>query len=139
MQDRKNEVWSYDNRLLEIGNKVKVVKDIEINIPNLTSFIVGQGVTGIITGFTEDNQVEVDSKASGKFISDGKNLEKITLTPLEKDLIALLKDITYQTGYMTNSWGDTSMLSQMAIEDQISPWSIEKEVTKFAEKYDLQL
>jgi hypothetical protein len=139
MQDRKKEVWSYDNRLLEIGNKVKVVKDIEINIPNLTSFIVGQGVTGIITGFTEDNQVEVDSKASGKFISDGKDLEKITLTPLEKDLIALLKDITYQTGYMTNSWGDTSMLSQMAIEDQISPWSIEKEVTKFAEKYDLQL
>jgi hypothetical protein len=67
------------------------------------------------------------------------DLEKITLTPLEKDLIALLKDITYQTGYMTNSWGDTSMLSQMAIEDQISPWSIEKEVTKFAEKYDLQL
>jgi hypothetical protein len=134
MQDKKKEVWSYDNRLLEIGNKVKVVKDID-----LTSVTIGQGVTGIITGFTEDNRPEVDSKAGGKFICNGKHLEKITLTPLEKDLIALLKDITYQTGYMTNSWGDTSMLSQMAIEDQISPWSIEKEVTKFAEKYDLNL
>ena len=134
MQNRKKEVWSYDNRLLEIGNKVKVVKDID-----LTSVTIGQGVTGIITGFTEDFRPEVDSKAGGKFICNGEHLEKITLTPLEKDLIALLKDITYQTGYMTNSWGDTSMLSQMATEDQISPWSIEKEVTKFAEKYDFKL
>ena len=134
MQNRKKEVWSYDNRLLEIGNKVKVVKDID-----LTSVTIGQGVTGIITGFTEDFRPEVDSKAGGKFICNGEHLEKITLTPLEKDLIALLKDITYQTGYMTNSWGDTSMLSQMATEDQISPWSIEKEVTKFAEKHDFKL
>ena len=134
MQNRKKEVWSYDNRLLEIGNKVKVVKDID-----LTSVTIGQGVTGIITGFTEDFRPEVDSKAGGKFICNGEHLEKITLTPLEKDLIALLKDITYQTGYMTNSWGDTSMLSRMAIEDKISPWSIEKEVTKFAEKHDFKL
>ena len=57
----------------------------------------------------------------------------------EKDLAELLKDIKYQTGYMTNSWGDTSMLSQMAIEDKISPWSIEGEVDKFMEKHNIKL
>ena len=55
----------------------------------------------------------------------------------KKDLIDLFEDIVYQTGYMTNSWGDTSMLSQMAIEDQISPWSIESEVDKFKRKYNI--
>ena len=55
----------------------------------------------------------------------------------KKDLIDLFEDIIYQTGYMTNSWGDTSMLSQMAIEDQISPWSIESEVNKFKRKYNI--
>tara|TARA_R100001079_G_C4298699_1_gene90271 strand:- start:136 stop:369 length:234 start_codon:yes stop_codon:yes gene_type:complete len=57
----------------------------------------------------------------------------------DKDLKELLKDIQYQTGYMTGSWGDTSMLSQMAIEDGISPWSIESEVEKFAKKYNIKL
>lgn len=40
---------------------------------------------------------------------------------------------------MTNSWGDTSMLSQMAIEDGISPWSIESDLVKFAKKYNIKL
>ena len=29
--------------------------------------------------------------------------------------------------------------NQMAIEDKISPWSIESEVTKFAKKYNIKL
>ena len=38
----------------------------------------------------------------------------------------LFRDIKYQTDYMEGSWGDTSMLSRMALEDDISPWSIEE-------------
>ena len=131
---KNKEVWSNNNASLQIGDYVKVVKDIE-----LTSVTIGQGVTGMITNFTDDNRPEINSKSAGKFICESEYLDKVHLTYLEKEVIKLLKDIKYQTGYMTNSWGDTSMLSQMAIEDQISPWSIEKEVTKFAEKYDLQL
>ena len=69
----------------------------------------------------------------------GYNLRKIIPTTFEKDLAELLKGIQYQTGYMTNSWGDTSMLSQMAIEDGISPWSIESDLVKFAKKYNIKL
>ena len=66
------------------------------------------------------------------------NMKKvINQDQFKKDLIDLFEDIIYKTGYMSNSWGDTSMLSQMAIEDQISPWSIESEVNKFKEKYNI--
>ena len=58
---------------------------------------------------------------------------------MKKDLIALFKDIKYCTGYMTESWGDTDMLSRMAREDKISPWSIEGEVDKFMLKHNIKL
>ena len=77
----------------------------------------------------EKNQINIE----------GLNLRKITPSAFEKDLAELLKGIQYQTGYMTNSWGDTSMLSQMAIEDGISPWSIESDLEKFAKKYNIKL
>tara|TARA_Y100001973_G_scaffold95137_1_gene148102 strand:+ start:365 stop:784 length:420 start_codon:yes stop_codon:yes gene_type:complete len=132
----KKEAKDVNGRLLKVGDKVKVVEDIKY--PTVT---IGQGVIGHIHAFTEDNNPQVSYKHDNGtgFICSGSSLEKIDLTSLEKDLIALLKDITYQTGYMTNSWGDTSMLSQMAIEDKISPWSIESEVEKFAKKHDLKL
>jgi hypothetical protein len=58
---------------------------------------------------------------------------------MEKDLIKLLKDIKYKTGYMTGSWEDHKMLKRMSIEDGISPWSIEGEVDSFVEKHKLNL
>ena len=58
---------------------------------------------------------------------------------MEKDIIKLLKDIKYQTEYMTGSWGDTNMLSQMAREDKISPWSIDGEIDAFVKKYKINL
>ncbi len=54
-------------------------------------------------------------------------------------LKVLLKDIKYQTGYMSQSWGDTSMLSRMAREDKISPWSIEEAVDKFCKDNNINL
>ena len=66
-----------------------------------------------------------------------KNHKITNQDQFKKDLIDLFEDIVHQTGYMTNSWGDTSMLSQMAIEDQISPWSIEGEIDKFRRKYNI--
>ena len=128
------EVWSNNNASLQVGDYVKVVRDIKY--PTVT---IGQGVTGIITSFTDDNRPQINSKSAGKFICESEYLDKVHLTHLEKEVIKLLKDIKYQTGYMTNSWGDNSMLSQMAIEDKISPWSIESEVEKFAKKHDLKL
>ena len=132
----KKEAKDVNGRLLKVGDKAKVVGDFKY--PTVT---IGQGVIGHIHAFTDDNNPQVSYKYDGGtgFICSGSDLEKINLTSLEKDLIALLKDITYQTGYMTGSWGDTSMLSQMAIEDGISPWSIESEVEKFAKKHDLKL
>ena len=40
---------------------------------------------------------------------------------------------------MTNSWGDSNMLSRMAIEDKISPWSIEEQVNYFVKKHNIQI
>lgn len=54
-------------------------------------------------------------------------------------LKALLKDIKYQTDYMSGSWGDTSMLSRMAREDNISPWSIEEQIDKFCKENKINL
>ena len=129
------EVWSNNNASLQVGDYVKVVRDIKY--PTVT---IGQGVTGIITSFTlDEKRPEINSKSAGKFICESEYLDKVHLTHLEKEIIKLLKDIKYQTGYMTNSWGNTSMLSQMAIEDKISPWSIEGEVDKFMEKHNIKL
>ncbi len=58
---------------------------------------------------------------------------------IKKDLIALFKDIKYCTGYMTDNWSDTDMLSRMAREDKISPWSIESEVDKFLIAHNIKL
>ena len=58
---------------------------------------------------------------------------------IKKELISLFKDIKYQTGYMSGSWGNTKMLSQMARQDGISPWSIESDLEKFAKKYNIKL
>ena len=123
-----------NGRLLKVGDKVKVVEDIKY--PTCT---IGQGVIGHIHAFTEDNNPQVSYKHDNGtgFICLGSNLEKIDLTRFEKDLIALFKDIKYCTGYMTDNWGDTDMLSRMAIEDKISPWSIEAEVDKFMLKHNI--
>jgi len=51
----------------------------------------------------------------------------------------LFRDIKYQTDYMEGSWGDTSMLSRMALEDDISPWSIEKAIDKFCRENKINL
>lgn len=51
----------------------------------------------------------------------------------------LFKDIKYQTDYMEGSWGDTSMLSRMAREDGISPWSIEEAIDKFCKENNIKL
>ena len=51
----------------------------------------------------------------------------------------LFRDIKYQTDYMEGSWGDTSMLSRMALEDDISPWSIEEAIDKFCRENKINL
>ena len=51
----------------------------------------------------------------------------------------LFRDIKYQTDYMEGSWGDTSMLSRMALEVDISPWSIEKAIDKFCRENKINL
>ena len=40
---------------------------------------------------------------------------------------------------MTNNWGNTEMLSMMARQDGISPWSIEDDLVSFAKKYNIKL
>ena len=67
-------------------------------------------------------------------------MESDKLRIIEKDkLKKLFKDIKYQTEYMTGSWGDSNMLSRMAREDKISPWSIEEEINKFCKENDINL
>ena len=132
----KIEAKDVNRRPLNVGDKVKVVADIKY--PTVT---IGQGVIGHIESFTDDGhpQVSYNYDNGTGFICSGSSLEKINLTSLEKDLIALFKDIKYCTSYMTNSWGDTDMLSRMAREDKISPWSIEGEVDKFMLKHNIKL
>lgn len=133
MKNTKNSVWPKHGSILKVGDKVEVAHDIKY--PTVT---IGQGVIGYVSAFTEDNRPEIKSDV-GNFICDGQDLIKITLSKLEQDLVALLKDIKYQTDYMTNSWGDSDMLDRMAIEDQISPMSIRKEVNNFVSKHNLDL
>ena len=132
----KKEAKDVNGRLLKVGDKVKVVEDIKY--PTCT---IGQEGIGHIHAFTGDGSPQVSYKHDDGtgFICLGSSLEKIDLTNLEKDLIALFKDIKYCTGYMTDSWGDTDMLSRMAREDKISPWSIEGEVDKFMLKHNIKL
>jgi len=51
----------------------------------------------------------------------------------------LFRDIKYQTDYMEGSWGDNVMLSRMAREDDISPWSIEELIDKFCKENKINL
>jgi hypothetical protein len=53
---------------------------------------------------------------------------------LKLDLEKLFKDILFQTHHMTNHHGDSNVLSQMAIQDGISSWSIEDKIRVFAEE-----
>lgn len=133
MKNKKQNVCSSLNQLLEVGNKVRVAHDIKY--PTVT---IGQGVVGYVKGFTEDNRPEVKSDV-GNFICEGKDLVKIVPSKLEKDLITLLKNIKYITGYMSESWGDKEMLSRMAKEDGISPWCIDQRIYTFATKHNLDL
>jgi len=54
-------------------------------------------------------------------------------------LKTLLKDIKYQTDYMSESWGDNVKLARMAREDEISPWSIEEVIDKFCKENKINL
>tara|TARA_B100000029_G_C17191956_1_gene820989 strand:- start:194 stop:379 length:186 start_codon:yes stop_codon:yes gene_type:complete len=58
---------------------------------------------------------------------------------MEKDLIELLKNIKYQTGYIAGSYNDPSMLSRMAIEDKISPEEIDSDIDAFCKKHNIKL
>jgi len=128
------EVLSRGGVVLKIGDKVELLENYISD-----SWTVDAGVTGTITQLFDNGVVRLDIEEKNQINVRGLNLRKIIPNAFEKDLAELLKDIQYQTGYMTNSWGDTSMLSQMAVEDKISPWSIESEVTKFAKKYNIKL
>lgn len=132
----KKDALDKNNRPLKVGDKVKVVRDIKY--PTNT---IGQGVIGLIHAFTDDGYPQVSYKHDNGtgFICSGSYLEKIDLSSLEKDLAELLKGIQYQTGYMTNNWGNTEMLSMMARQDGISPWSIEDDLVSFAKKYNIKL
>ena len=133
MKNKKQSVWSSLNQLLEVGSKVRVAHD--IIYPTVT---IGKGVIGYVKGFTEDNRPEIKSDV-GNFICEGEDLVKIVPSKYEEDLITLLKNIKYITGYMSESWGDKEMLSRMAKEDGISPWSIDMRIYTFATKYNLDL
>ena len=128
------EVLSRAGVVLNVDDKVELLE-----FYKSASWEVEAGVKGTITELFDNGVARLDIGEKTQINVRGINLKKIVPTAFEKDLAELLKDIQYQTGYMTNSWGDTSMLSQMAIEDKISPWSIESEVTKFAKKYDIKL
>ena len=128
------EVLSRGGVVLNIGDKVELL---ETYISD--SWTVDAGVTGTITELFDNGVVRLDIEEKNQINVRGLNLKKIIPSAFDKDLKELLQGIQYQTGYMTNSWGDTSMLSQMAIEDKISPWPIESEVTKFAKKYNIKL
>jgi len=52
----------------------------------------------------------------------------------KKDLIALLKNILYQTHYIGGAYHNVDMLRQMRMEDKISPFSIEDEIKTFCKK-----
>jgi len=63
-----------------------------------------------------------------------------TDTKLEKtDVEKLFQDILFQTHHMTNHHGNSEVLSQMAIQDGISSWSIEDKIRVFAEEHGIEL
>tara|TARA_Y100000114_G_scaffold129457_1_gene126870 strand:+ start:45 stop:440 length:396 start_codon:yes stop_codon:yes gene_type:complete len=128
------EVLSRGGVVLNIGDKVELLENYISD-----SWTVDAGVTGTITELFDNGVVRLDIEEKNQINVRGLNLKKIIPSAFDKDLKELLQGIQYQTGYMTNSWGDTSMLSQMAIEDEISPWSIESDLVKFAKKYNIKL
>lgn len=130
-------MYDVDKNPLRKGNKVQVVKEIKyVNGPTIKV-----GTIGYVDEFTteekpEDKHIQLKSdETKNGFIISGSYLKKVDPANFEKDLKDLLKDIIYQTEYMTDSWGDSSMLSQMAREDKISPWSINSEVINFMRKH----
>ena len=129
-----NKVYSRNNTVLNIGDEVVILEQYKSD-----SWTIDKGVKGTITELFDNGVARLDIGEKTQINITGVNLRKIIPTTFEKDLAELLKGIQYQTGYMTNSWGDTSMLSQMAIEDRISPWSIESDLEKFAKKYNIKL
>tara|TARA_R100001460_G_scaffold30362_1_gene59947 strand:+ start:43 stop:465 length:423 start_codon:yes stop_codon:yes gene_type:complete len=133
-------MYDVNKKPLRKGNKVQVVKEIKY----CGGPIIKVGTIGYVDNFTtEENpekkhiQVKSEETKNG-FIIHGSYLKKIDPSDFEKDLVSLFRDIIYQTEYMTDSWGDTSMLSQMAREDKISPWSINSEVLNFMKKHKIQ-
>ena len=129
-----NKVYSRNGLVLNIGDKVEILEQYKSD-----SWTIDVGVKGTVTELFDNAVSRLDIGEKTQINIKGYNLRKIIPTTFEKDLAELLKGIQYQTGYMTNSWGDTSMLSQMAIEDGISPWSIESDLVKFAKKYNIKL
>ena len=129
-----NKVYSRNNTVLNIGDEVVILEQYKSD-----SWTIDKGVKGTITELFDNGVARLDIGEKPQINITGVNLRKIIPSAFEKDLAELLKGIQYQTGYMTNSWGDTSMLSQMAIEDGISPWSIESDLEKFAKKYNIKL
>ena len=129
-----NKVYSRGREVLNIGDKVEILEQYKSD-----SWTIDVGVKGTVTELFDNAVARLDIGEKNQINIDGLNLRKITPSAFEKDLAELLKGIQYQTGYMTNSWGDTSMLSQMAIEDGLSPWSIESDLVKFAKKYNIKL
>ena len=129
-----NKVYSRGREVLNIGDKVEILEQYKSD-----SWTIDVGVTGTVTELFDNGVARLDIGEKNQINIEGLNLRKIIPSAFDQDLKELLKGIQYQTGYMTNSWGDTSMLSQMAIEDQISPWSIESDLVKFAKKYDIKL
>ena len=51
----------------------------------------------------------------------------------------LLKNIKYQTYYIGGSYSDVDMLSRMSIEDDISPFSIDKDIDEYCRKNNIDL
>ena len=129
-----NKVYSRGGVVLNIGDKVEILEQYKSD-----SWTIDVGVTGTVTELFDNGVARLDIGEKNQINIEGLNLRKIIPSAFDQDLKELLKGIQYQTGYMTNSWGDTSMLSQMAIEDRISPWSIESDLEKFAKKYNIKL
>ena len=128
------EVLSRGGVVLNIGDKVELLESYISD-----SWTVDAGVTGTITELFDNGVVRLDIEEKNQINVRGLNLRKIIPNAFEKELANLLKDIIYQTGYMTNSWGDSDMLSRMAREDKISPWSIEEQVNYFVKKHNIQI
>ena len=129
-----NKVYSRNGLVLNIGDKVEILEQYKSD-----SWTIDVGVKGTVTELFDNAVARLDIGEKTQINIKGYNLRKIIPSAFDQDLKELLKGIQYQTGYMTNSWGDTSMLSQMAIEDGISSWSIENKIRDFAIKQNIIL